>query len=250
MGLLITFVLGIFILLGALVIKISKNKKIVEQLSISIALGTMASLVCIELIPEVFETFKTDSFINTLLIVLVFILIGIIILKILDKFIPDHDDAHGLDHNCSAENLMHIGVVSSAAIVLHNIIEGMAVYSIASESLKLGLLVALGVGLHNIPMGMVVASTLSSSKKSNKKNIIILLLLSISTFLGGLLMMLISNILNEFVIGILICITLGMLIYIIIFELIPHLMHSKNKLLSISGIILGILIIVISSMFE
>lgn len=250
MGLLITFILGIFILIGVLVIKLSKNKKVVEQLSISIALGTMTSLVCTELIPEVFETFKTDKFINTLLIVLLFILVGIIILKILDKFIPDHDEAHSLDHNCSDENLIHIGVVSSAAIVLHNIIEGMAVYSITSESLKLGILVALGVGLHNIPMGMIVASTLNSSKKSTNRSIIILLLVTISTFLGGLLMMLISNILNEFVIGILICITLGMLIYIIIFELIPHLIHSKNKILSVFGIIIGILIIVISGLFE
>lgn len=250
MGLLITFILGIFILIGALVIKLSKNKKVVEQLSISIALGTMALLVCTELIPEVFETFKTDNIINTLLVILLFISLGIIILKVLDKFIPDHDSEHSLNHNCSDENLMHIGIVSSVAIVLHNIIEGMAVYSITSESLKLGILVALGVGLHNIPMGMVISSTLSNSKNSNNKNIIVLLLVSISTFFGGMLMMLVSHILNEFVIGILICITLGMLIYIIVFELIPHLMHSKNKPLSIFGIIIGILIIVISSMFE
>lgn len=250
MGLLVTFILGIFILIGVFVIKLSKNKKIVEQLSISIALGTMTSIVCTELIPEVFETFKTDRFINTILIVLIFTFLGIIILKILDKFIPDHDDVHSLDHNCSNENLIHIGVVSSLAIVLHNIIEGMAVYSITSESLKLGILVALGVGLHNIPMGMIISSTLNSSKKDNKKNIFILSAVTISTFIGGILMMLINNILNEFVIGILICITLGMLIYIIIFELIPHLMHSKNKLLSIFGIIIGILIIVISGMFE
>lgn len=248
MGLLITFILGIFILIGALVIKLSKNKKVVEQLSISIALGTMTSLVCTELIPEVFETFKSDNFIKTMLIILLLVLTGIVILKILDKFIPDHDSAHGLEHNCSDENLVHIGVVSSAAIILHNIIEGMAVYSITSESLKLGLLVALGVGLHNIPMGMVISSTLNSSKKNNKKNIIILLLVSLSTFLGGILMMLISSILNDFIMGILICITLGMLIYIIIFELIPHLIHSKNKFLSIFGIIIGILVIMISRM--
>lgn len=250
MGLLITFILGIFILFGALIIKLSKNKKIVEQLSVSIALGTMTSLVCIELIPEVFETFKSDNFVKTILIILLFISLGILILKILDRFIPDHDSEHSLNHNCSDENLMHIGIVSSVAIILHNIIEGMAVYSVTSESLKLGILVGLGVGLHNIPMGMIISSTLSSKKNDNKKNITILLLVSISTFLGGLLMMLISSVLNEFVIGILICITLGMLIYIILFELIPHLLHNKNKLLSVFGIIIGVLIIMISSMFE
>ena len=143
---------------------------------------------------------------------------------------------------------MHIGIVSSLAIILHNIIEGMAVYSMTIESVKLGLLVALGVGLHNIPMGMVIYSTLEKEKKNKK--IILLSLVVLSTFIGGLLMLLISNLLNEFVMGILICITLGMLLYIIIFELIPHILHSKNKLLSIIGIVIGVLVILISSMLE
>ena len=52
------------------------------------------------------------------------------------------------------------------------------------------------------------------------------------------------------VIGILLCLTLGMIIYIVFFELLPHVLHSKNKVLSIIGILIGILIIIISSMFE
>ena len=46
--------------------KITKNSKVVEQLSISIALGTMSTLVITELLPEVFETFKTDEYIRYL----------------------------------------------------------------------------------------------------------------------------------------------------------------------------------------
>ena len=63
-------------------------------------------------------------------------------------------------------------------------------------------------------------------------------------------MFLMNNLLNEFIIGGLICITLGMLIYIIIFELIPHIIHSKNKLLSLIGVLIGIFIIILSSIFE
>ncbi len=243
MGLLVTFILGIFIIIGILVIKISKNSKTIEQLSISIALGTMISLVILELIPEVFETFKYHIYIP-----IIFILIGITILKLLDKFIPEHDNEHSLSHNCSEENLIHIGIVSSVAIILHNIIEGMAVYNMTLESFKLGLLVSLGVGLHNIPMGMIIYSTLKNEDKRKKYSLLFLVILS--TFFGGIIMMLISSLLNDIVIGILICITLGMLIYIIIFELLPHLAHSKNKFLSILGVIVGILIIFISNLFE
>lgn len=248
MGLIITLILGLFIFVGVLVVKITKNSKIVEQLSIAIALGTMTSLVMTELIPEVFETFKTDNIINTILIILILTILGVVILKLLDKFVPEHDHEHGLSHDCTNENVIHIGIVSSIAIILHNIIEGMAVYSMTIESSKLGILVALGVGLHNIPMGMIIYSTLE--KERNSKKITLLTLAMLSTFFGGVLMALISSLLNEFVIGILICITLGMLIYIIIFELIPHLLHSKNKVLSIVGIVIGIAIILISSILE
>lgn len=244
MGILVTVILGIFILIGVEVIRICKNKKFIEQLSISIALGTMSSLIVLDLIPEIMETFKM----NKLFIVLIFIFLGMCILKLLDIFIPEHDHEHGLSHECSTANLVHIGIVSTIAIVLHNIIEGMAVYSMISEDLRVGMLVALGVGLHNIPMGMIIYSTLENEKKS--KRMILLVSSIISTFIGGLLMSLIENLLSEFVIGILMCITLGMLIYIILFELIPHILHSKNKKLSILGILIGITIILISSMFE
>ena len=243
MGLLVTFILGLFIVIGVLVIKLFKRTKTIELLSIAIALGTMISLVLFELIPEIFETFQ-----GSLYLPITFTIFGVIILKLLDNFIPEHDDEHSLSHNCSEENLIHIGIVSSVAIILHNIIEGMAVYNMTLESFKLGFLVSLGVGLHNIPMGMIIYSTLKNEDK--KKRIILLSLVTLSTFFGGIIMLLISSLLNNFVIGILICITLGMLIYIIIFELLPHLAHSKDKILSFIGIVIGIIIILISNLLE
>ena len=222
MGLLITLILGLFILIGVLLVKIPKNTKLIENLSISVALGCMISLAVSDLLPEIYETFS-----NKIYLIIIFVVIGVLILKLLDIFIPEHDHEHGLSHECTEENLLHIGIVSTIAIVLHNIIEGMAVYSITTESVKVGLLMALGVGLHN----MIFLST-------------------ISTFIGGLLMALISSLISDFVIGILLCLTLGMIIYIVFFELFPHVLHSKNKILSIIGILMGILIIVISFMFE
>ena len=55
MGILITFLLGIFLLAGVLVVRLARGSKVIEQFSISIALGTMCSLAMIELIPEIFE---------------------------------------------------------------------------------------------------------------------------------------------------------------------------------------------------
>lgn len=246
MGIIITLILGIFLLAGVLVVRLAKNGEKVEQLSIAIALGTMLSLVIMELIPEVLETFQGKN----LIFAGIAVVMGIALLKLLDHFIPDHEEHGGMEpeQENTPENMIHIGIISAVAIILHNIVEGMAVYSITTESLKVGLLVALGVGLHNIPMGMLMYSTLE--KDSRKKRILILTLAAVSTFAGGVLMALISPVLNEFVIGILICLALGMLLYIILFELVPHLLHCKNKWLSVIGILAGILIIIVSTFLE
>lgn len=266
MGIVITFVLGIFLLLGAAVVTLAKHTKRIEQLSIAIAFGTMTMLAAVELIPEIIETFHGSGWLWWSLAI-AFIITGVAVLKLLDHFIPNHDHghshahSHGHDHEHdriqiqeqteeepTGQNIIHIGIISAVAIILHNIVEGMAVYSIASESVKVGILVGLGVGLHNIPMGMLVYSTLK--EETRKKRFLIMGMAAVSTLLGGILMALISPVLNETVIGCLICLALGMLIYIIFYELLPHLFHCKNRWLSVAGTLLGVLIILISSLFE
>ncbi len=243
MALSVTFFLGIFIMVGAVIARQAKNKALVEQLSISIAFGTMTALALTELMPEAVENLGNDN-----MYVMYFgVAAGILVLKLLDRFIPDHDSVRGFDHQCTDANVIHIGIISSVAIILHNVIEGMAVYSISSESLHLGLLVSIGVGLHNVPMGMVIYSTLSREKRGRK--IALLLAAALSTFVGGLLMKMMWSMIDDFITGILISLTLGMIVYIVLFELLVHLMHTKNKLLSAAGVAIGVAIILVSGLF-
>ena len=244
MSLLITFMLGLFFIVGWIVVKVGKNTKTIENMSVSIALGTMFALVFLDLFPEMLEHMEDVSSIWMVIL----IILGVGILKVLDIFIPEHDHEHSLHHDCSEENLVHIGIISLVAIVLHNIIEGMAVYSLASESIRTGMLIALGVGLHNIPMGMILSSTLEHEKKSQK--IIAFSLAVLSTFMGGFIMFLLSNYITDTIIGMLISITLGMILYIILFELIPHVLHGEHKKRSLIGFFIVIFLIIISSIFE
>lgn len=241
MGLLITLVLGIFIVIGAVIAFASKNDNKFVNFSISLAFSVMIMLIFVDLIPEVKEIF-IDEYGNFkgVLYSILGILLGVGLLKLLDLFIPDHDG-----HN--KEELNHIGLISSIALILHNIIEGMAVYTTVNNSLKAGILISIGVGLHNIPLGMVITSTFYKANNNKNKTWFIIFLVSLSTFLGGLIMMLASGILvHEIVLGILLSITLGMLIYISIFELLPRILEMKNKKIAITGILLGIFLIVIT----
>ncbi len=244
MGLLITFLLGTFFLLGAAFIRLAKNSEWIEQLSVSLAFGSMSALIILELLPDVIEDFASKYPIAAIITVVT----GIAGLWILDHFIPDHDGhlASGTkDHH---DNMVHIGIISAIAIILHNTVEGMTVYGLTLESLQQGAMLSLGVGLHNIPMGMLIYSSLEKEKKSRRY--LIMALASLSTFFGGLLMFLVSPLLNEFVLGILVCITLGIILYIIFFELISDLLRRKHWLLSAIGIIAGVCILLISTLME
>ncbi len=96
-------------------------------------------------------------------------------------------------------------------------------------------------------MGMVIYSTLSREKRGRK--IALLLAAALSTFVGGLLMKMMWSMIDDFITGILISLTMGMIVYIVLFELLVHLMHTKNKLLSAAGVAIGVAIILVSGLF-
>jgi len=239
MGLLLTFFLGLFILVGVAVVRIGEERHhTIENFSIALACGTMTALVFADLLPEAIEHLEEGP---TAIIIVVCIAIGIGVLKILDHFIPDHDGELTLSHECSESNVAHIGIITTVAVTLHNLIEGMAVFSVASESPETGMLMALGVGLHNIPMGIIIASTLEHERPAKRYGF--LAAAALSTFVGGVVMSLTWGAISDFAIGILISLTLGMIVYIVAFELVPHMLHTRNWKLSAVGIVLGVAIV-------
>ena len=239
MTLLLTFVLGLFFLAGIYIIKLAKNRELLGQLSIAVAFGAMSVLAAFDLLPELMEFCSGEEF----YIPLIFVIGGIALLKILDVFIPDHGSPGD-----SAREMIHIGLISAFAIILHNIIEGMAVYGIALQSFRQGVTLAFGVGLHNIPMGMLIYSTLRNEDRL-KRHLVLAMSIG-STFAGGVIMALLEEYMNTFVVGVLISITLGMIIYILVFELLSHMIRSGNRRICISGVLAGMAVVFVSMFFE
>lgn len=246
-GLGMSLLAGASILIGTLIVFLLKNNKKLTDFSISMAATVMTILLIFEMLPESFELLSEKfTFSTNIIIVIVLALVGILTLKMLDLFIPDHDH----DEKISNKNFFHIGLVSSIALILHNVIEGMAVYSTTITDNSLGLLLTIGISFHNIPLGIMVTSTLYKSNKSKKKTILILLAIAISTLVGGLLMFLLSGIINEVVRGILLSITSGMIIYIVLFELLSEMLTIKDKKITILGVVVGIAIFLLTLFFE
>src|SRR5699024_11528953 len=106
---------------------------------------------------------------------------------LLDHFVPDHHEHSSMTKKEANDNLAHIGVISSIALVIHNIVEGMAVYTTVLTNVSTGLMLAIGIGFHNLPLGMVIATTFYQGNQPRKKGALVLSCVTLSPLLGGLL---------------------------------------------------------------
>ena len=99
MGLVVTFILGVFVLAGAAVAGFARDGRRIRDISVAVALGAMAMLLIHELIPEALEEVETLGW----PLALVGVAGGIVILVILDRFLPDEHHGHAGHggHSCS-----------------------------------------------------------------------------------------------------------------------------------------------------
>lgn len=238
MAVLMTVIAGLFFLIGALLAFFGKNKKGLIDFSIGMAFSVMIMLLAFDIVPEITEALGKNS-----IKMYIFIIIGIVMLKLIDLLVPHHDHDAEIKHH--ERHLKHIGLISSLALIIHNIIEGIGIYNIALLDARAGLMMAIGVGLHNIPFGIEITATLNETKKNTKEVWLNLIILSISTSVGALIMLTVGTI-SEVTIGCLMSLTVGMIIYLVLFELLVELISTKNRKYSTIGIIIGVLFSVLN----
>lgn len=237
-SLLVTLLAGVFILIGIILGYCLKKKGKFIDISIGLAFSVMVILAFSHILPECYEALDKN-----ILRVLIYMLIGFMLLRLLDHLVPHHEhEEHSHKHECHTEHLEHVGILTTVAIVIHNIIEGMTLYITSTNDFKSGILLAIAIGLHNIPLGIMISSTL----KGKKQIIINSIILTLSTFVGGLIIFFITSNINEMIVGCLLAITVGMISYIIKDELLPSIIKGNNKKYNVLGMIIGIVILIIS----
>ncbi len=225
LGLILTLATGIFFILGK---KILKNQS--HGFATAIAFTVMLGLIIFDLIPELMENYNYK--------ILIFILIGFISFKIFDLFLPHHHHKH--QKNCEnkvdhKDNLMHLSIITIIALSIHNLVEGISLYNLFLYNFKDGIMLFIGIALHNLPFGLYI---------KDNKNMILKFILIFSAFLGGLLSFTWGNI-SEDILMLFLALTLGIMLYIVFFELLKELYQKRKKSEIYYGIIVGILIMLI-----
>ena len=232
-ALLLTIITGLFFLLGIFLNKICKSNKNINILSISLSFIILINLIIFDIIPEIKESITFYTFL--------FIILGLVLLKLMDFFVPHHHHEHKEKNDNIKEHnnhLNHIGFITIIALLLHNVIENMALFNVTIPNFKAGILMCLGIGLHNIPLGFQIGSNLKNKGKFN------IFILTISGFIGGIISLLFKDIPESITIYLL-SFTLGMLIYLTIFELLKEVMQNIKNKYTYFGFIIGIILIII-----
>lgn len=237
MALAITLLAGAFFLLGAAVAWRVRGVHAVAVYSLAIAFGSLAFVAAFDLIPEAIEAVEVLGWPVALLLATG----GALVLIALDRVMPDHhtrDHVHEQAHDEREveEDVAHIGNMAVLAISVHNLAEGAAIYAISTQDVAAGLALAIGVGLHNAPLGMLLYAP---GEDGRRRETAVLVAASLSTFAGGLLMFLLGGLLDESVMLGVVCLALGMIVYILFAELLPAMIRGGEVKRSVAGIAIG-----------
>ena len=239
----LSFLASISTLLGALIIFIDKNKKNnIVSASLSFAAGVMICVSITDLIPSCYNTLLNNDKIIKILLTLIFIVIGIILSMLIDKYLPDN-----YKENSDDKSLYKIGIISMIAIILHNLPEGIITFITSSNNLKLGITLTIAIALHNIPEGISIAVPIYHSTNNKKKALFYSFISGVSELIGSFISFIfLSKIINEQLIAILYAIISGVMIHISIYELIPGAYKESTLKGILKYFILGFIIMIAS----
>ena len=238
-GVLLTILAGTFFLVGALLTLFFQRKTRFLDFILGLAFSITLGIVVYDLLPETIELFQNVIGFYRILVIITLIIFGMMVGKIIDIFVPHH-------HGDEEQRLNHIGIATTNSLLLHNIIEGFMIYALALTGRIEALILALAIALHNIPLGMHVFTSIRKGKASAFMQIFLLSLLFISVPLGAVVYNIFQSSITDHILGGLMAVAIGMLLYIIIFELFREIMKNRDRRSAGIGIVMGIIIIFIS----
>ncbi len=142
----------------------------------------------------------------------------------------------------TAPGALRAAMVTTAAIVLHNLPEGILTLFTGYASPALGLTLTLAIAMHNIPEGIAIAVPVYYATGSRARGFGYALASGLAEPAGALLaFLLLRDKLNPLFLNGLIALIAGIMIYVSISELVPDAFAHGKRGFAVAGIAAGIL---------
>lgn len=227
------FIVSSISLIGIFTLSFKKERlKKILLLLVSFSVGGLFGDAFIHLLPESFERLGTN------LITSLYIVLGILIFFVLEKFIRwRHCHITG-----SKEHLHPIVTMNLVGDTVHNLIDGMVIGSSYIVSIPVGISTTIAVILHEIPQEIGDFGVLVHGGLAVKRAIVFNFLSALAAVLGAFISLIVGPHVEGYALALL-PITAGGFLYIAGSDLIPELQHDvkvSTSLWQFIAIILGV----------
>lgn len=180
--------------------------------------------------------------------------VGIAIIGIIDKLVPEAENPHELHDPDEMESgkkndkaLLRMGLFSALAIAIHNFPEGLATFAGALQDPSLGISIAVAIAIHNIPEGIAVSVPVYYATGDRKKAFLLSFLSGLSEPVGALLgFFILKNVFSEAMFGVVFAAVAGIMVYISLDELLPTAEKYGEHHIAIAGLIAGMAVMALS----
>jgi ZIP family zinc transporter len=166
-------------------------------------------------------------------------LLGMVGMWLLDVSVP-HDYLAERYSKPGRERVFKAGMLAAVGITIHNVPEGIAVFTSGSHDVQLGWAIAAAIALHNIPEGLAVSVPVYAATGSRWKAF------GWGTFSGlvepaGALVtgLALYHFMSPAVVGCALAVAAGLMVYISLDELLPAAQAEGESHPAIIGVIVG-----------
>lgn len=250
----LTTLVGLSMGLGSLLsFIVDETNKRFLALSLSFSAGIMIYVSFMDILPEGMELIETYTGSHSSIIALTGFFGGMLITALMEKMVhkfgghihghgdhKDHDDAH----------LSKLGLMSAVAIAIHNLPEGLVLFTAGLKDITVAIPIAAAVILHNIPLSIAISVPIYHSTGSKKKAFTYALLVGLCQPLGAIIgYALLSRFFNDMVFGVLFSVVAGIMIFVSLDELLPSSQKYEDHHVSVYGAIAGMIVMALSLNF-
>lgn len=245
----IVFVVLGLVLGGIFAIFVGKKSEKTLCIAENCASGFMLAVVFFDLMPQSFE--YAGIFLNT-----IGLLLGIVTILLINAISSNNLctnlSKYAIIKNTEAKlcrlertnnkkrgNLIKSGYTTLIAVAIHNIPEGIAIGSLASQNLAMS--TAILIALHNIPEGLAMCLPLAKIGIKWYKNLFFAVLTGLATALGAIFGYAFSNI-NEQVISLFLAFSAGAMLQIVFGDILLAEDNKKGAGYLMFGLVVGMII--------
>ncbi len=271
LALILSTLAGLSTILGGVVtFFIKKDSLKLLSFGLGLSAGVMLFISLADLYPEAQEMIKNQMGESFLWLTVVSFAFGILVAVLIDYFIPDHIQENMFDKQIGAneqnidstdcvknENaiisigkIKKAGITTAVVVAAHNFPEGLATFFTTTQNITLGLGIVFAIAIHNIPEGIAISIPVYQATHSKRKAFWYSFLSGMAEPVGGVIgFILIQTLFPNICLGILFALVAGIMTYISIDTLLPMSKSYDTGHYSISGVVLGLVIMGITMIF-